>query len=261
MDSPRQERPTRVVLLVAGGELAAAVVNALHQAFPDLVVLEEDAEGKWAILRRRVRLLGPLPAVGQALGGVLFKLIARLSRPRLAEIHRDGRLDMRANPHAARRYVGNVNSEPCRNALVALAPQVVAVYGTRILSAATLASVKVPFINYHAGINPKYRGQQPGYWAMREGDAEHAGVTIHLVDRGVDTGDVLHQARVAFTSADNITTYQHVQMVTALPLFIRAIEEALDGRLAPRRVDLPSRQWFPPTLWSYLFGGIARGVW
>jgi hypothetical protein len=53
--------------------------------------------------------------------------------------------------------------------------------------------VPSPFINYHAGINPKYRGQDPAYWARVQGDAEHAGITIHLVDEGVDTGAVLFQ--------------------------------------------------------------------
>lgn len=120
---------------------------------------------------------------------------------------------------------------------------------------------RAPFINYHAGINPKYRGQHPGYWALVHGDPEHAGVTIHLVDEGVDTGAVLYQARVAFTCEDDITTYQWLQMAHALPLFAAALEDALAQRLTPKRVDLPSRQWFPPTLWAYAWNGMTRGVW
>jgi methionyl-tRNA formyltransferase len=142
-----------------------------------------------------------------------------------------------------------------------LAPSAVAVYGTRIIRRATLDATRAPFINYHAGINPKYRGQHPGYWALVAGDRENVGVTIHLVDEGIDTGSVLYQARVAFAPEDTIATYQHVQAAHALPLFARAVEDALARRLTPRFVDLPSRQWFPPTLWDYLSNGLVRGVW
>ena len=137
----------------------------------------------------------------------------------------------------------------------------VVVYGTRIIKRATLSSVAAPFINYHAGVNPKYRGQNGAYWARSQRDPAHAGVTVHLVDEGVDTGEVLYQSATDFSPADNIATYQHRQMATALPLLIRAIEDALSRRLAPHRVALPSRQWFHPTLWGYLRTGMLQGVW
>jgi len=103
--------------------------------------------------------------------------------------------------------------------------------------------------------------QHPAYWALVAGDAVHAGITIHLVDEGVDTGGVLAQATVAFERGDNITTYQWRQMAVALPLFAEAIEAARTGKLAPTTVDLPSQQFFPPTLWAYLWYGVTRGVW
>jgi hypothetical protein len=66
---------------------------------------------------------------------------------------------------------------------------------------------------------------------------------------------------VEFAPDDNIATYQHRQMVAALPLLVWAIEDALAGRLRPHRVELPSRQWFHPTLWAYIRTGVKQGVW
>ncbi len=261
MDGTRAAEGKQVVLLVAQGELAAIAVNGLGRAFPKLVIIEEEAEGKWAILTRRRRLLGLAPAVGQALAGVLQIAIAKLSRPRIEAIHRMGDLDPSPDTVTRRIRVGSVNAAACRDALAELRPDVVAVYGTRIIGRETLACVRAPFINYHAGINPKYRGQHPAYWALRAGDREHAGITIHLVDHGVDTGSILRQQTVAFTARDNIATYQHVQMAAALPCFIDAISAALEGRLETLPASLPSRQWFPPTLWSYVWGGVTKRVW
>lgn len=251
----------RVVILCAGTPLAAMFVNRLRKRFPHALVLREDPESKWAILRRRARLIGWRQAVGQAAFGVMAKLIGKRSARRLAEIMETYDLDPRPHCSAQWHPVGSVNAQACRDALVAARPDVVLVYGTRIIKTATLACVPAPFINYHAGFNPLYRGQHGAYWALATGDREHAGLTIHLVDKGVDTGPVLYQSVTRFDAADNISTYQVRQMADAIPLMIQAAEDALAGRLVPVAVALPSRQWFMPTLWGYCRTGLQTGVW
>ena len=258
MSAAHRTRP--LVLLTAGGTLANVVANGLAARLGPLTIIEECPETKGQVIRRRARLQGWLTALGQ----VGFGLAQRLFWPnseRLAAIWKQHGLDPAQPSGLTIHRVPSVNAPECRALLAQLNPAVVAVYGTRILKPATLASVAAPFINYHAGINPKYRGQHPGYWALAEGDAENAGVTIHLVDEGVDTGSVLYQTRVSFAPEDTIASYQHLQAAHAIPLFARAIEDAKAGRLAPRAVDLPSRQYFPPTLWGYLATGLTRGVW
>jgi methionyl-tRNA formyltransferase len=237
------------------------LVNALFDHFGSITVLQENPESKLEILRRRARLIGWREAVGQAAFGVLQKLIARRSAARLKAIWSQHGLDPNPDVAVPLLEIGSVNSEACRHALRLLQPEVVVVYGTRIIKRETLQCVDAPFINYHAGVNPKYRGQNGAYWARRSADPAHAGVTVHLVDEGVDTGSVLYQACADFAPDDNISTYQHRQMGVALPLLIWAVEDALARHLLPRRVDLPSRQWFHPTLWGYLRTGITQGVW
>jgi folate-dependent phosphoribosylglycinamide formyltransferase PurN len=248
-------------VLIAGGPLAHILVNALIDHFGSISVLREAPESKLAIVRRRARLVGWREALGQAAFGLVQKLIAWRSARRLAAICDRHGLDPRPDTAIAIRDIGSVNSQACREALRELRPDVVVVYGTRIIKRETLTSVAVPFINYHAGVNPKYRGQNGAYWARSNADPDHAGVTIHLVDEGIDTGDVLYQAPAEFAPNDNIATYQHRQMVAALPLLVWAIEDALAGRLRPQRVELPSRQWFHPTLWGYVRTGVKQGVW
>lgn len=254
-------RAPRIVVLVAGGPLAAMFINGVRKRFADVTVLKEEHESKWAITRRRARLVGWPQALGQAAFGVLGKIIARRSAGRLAQIW--DTYDMDPVPHcqAQWRPIGSVNSDACRAALAALDPDVVLVYGTRIIKGQTLRSVRAPFINYHAGYTPLYRGQHGAYWARTVGDDAHAGLTVHLVDEGVDTGAVLYQAVSDFSPDDNITTYQFRQMADAIPLMIQAAEDALAGKLSPKQVALPSKQWFLPTVWGYCGTGLRTGIW
>jgi len=49
-------------------------------------------------------------------------------------------------------------------------------------------------INIHAGLLPRYRGRAPLSWAILNGETE-AGLTVHYIDRGVDSGPVIAQRR------------------------------------------------------------------
>ena len=254
-------RRGEVVLIVAGGELAERAINYLSAHFANLVVLREQPETKWQIIKRRTRLLGPLQAWGQVAAGLVIRVIGRLSARRARELR--GAVPSEGTDHAVRIIdVGSVNSDRCRRLLYLLSPKVVAVYGARIISQRTLDAIDAPFINYHAGITPQYRGQHPAYWARVEGDEGNAGVTVHLVDKGVDTGDVIYQAPVSFAPSDSIATYQYVQLKTGMELMAKAVGEALAGRLRTHEVAAgPSKVWFPPTIWQYLWNGIVKGVW
>lgn len=249
------------MLLIASGPMGWCVADAMARRFDGLMVIAEEPESKLTIVRRRIRLRGWFEALGQVGCGLLLRGLEPLAARRREELC--SQLDLRPRPDAGLDVcrVPSVNSEACRVLLRELAPAVVAVYGTRIIAPATLASVAVPFINYHAGINPKYRGQHPAYWALCNGDPENAGVTVHLVDKGVDTGAVLYQSTVKFSPGDTIQTYQWAQLPAGTALLARAIEDALAHRLSPYRVELPDAQYFPPTLWRYLWNGVSKRVW
>jgi len=60
-------------------------------------------------------------------------------------------------------------------------------------------------INIHASLLPKYRGPAPIQWAIINGD-DHTGVTTMLVDKGLDTGDILLTAETAISLNDTSQT-------------------------------------------------------
>jgi methionyl-tRNA formyltransferase len=50
------------------------------------------------------------------------------------------------------------------------------------------------FINCHAGAIPFYRGRNPLNWALINGEKKY-GITVHFVDEGIDTGDIIIQKK------------------------------------------------------------------
>lgn len=48
-------------------------------------------------------------------------------------------------------------------------------------------------LNVHPSLLPAYRGPDPLFWVFHDG-LEHAGVTVHFLDEGADTGDIVAQA-------------------------------------------------------------------
>jgi len=60
----------------------------------------------------------------------------------------------------------------------------------RILPENVLAQARIGAINVHASLLPKYRGPAPIQWAIIKGEPE-TGVCTILMDKGMDTGDIL----------------------------------------------------------------------
>lgn len=71
------------------------------------------------------------------------------------------------------------------------ATDVVVCIGTSILSPHVLAQLAVPVINIHGGYLPHYRGNHCFFFASWNADWERIGSTIHFVDHGIDTGDII----------------------------------------------------------------------
>jgi methionyl-tRNA formyltransferase len=60
-------------------------------------------------------------------------------------------------------------------------------------------------VNCHAGMLPFYRGRNILNWALIN-DEKEFGITVHFVDEGVDTGDIIDQKKFPITDFDNYAT-------------------------------------------------------
>ncbi|MBI2939047.1 MAG: methionyl-tRNA formyltransferase, partial [Chloroflexi bacterium] len=112
----------------------------------------------------------------------------------------------------------------------------VAVGYTSLLKAAILSAPRILAANFHASLLPAYRGKSPVFWALRNGE-RWAGLTVHVMDAGLDTGDILYQVRVRTRRDDSVATLYDRVIGRSVPVVGRLIGDAERRRL--RRTAQP----------------------
>jgi methionyl-tRNA formyltransferase len=249
-----------MLLLGVDGETTRIVYNRLAQEFGPFPAIIEQRISRLTLMRIRVRKLGLLAVASQIAFVVLVRpIIGRQGRGRIERIKSKHYLDISPIAEQHVLHVESVNSPETIKLIAKANPKVIVVNGTRIISRKMLGNTRAAFINTHAGITPKYRGAHGGYWALYNNDPGHCGVTVHIVDPGIDTGNIVGQALIRPAREDSFVTYPYLQLAAALPILCNAVCSALAGTLQATPGAGPSATWYHPGILQYLVGTL-RGV-
>lgn len=251
-----------IVAMIGDAPHAWIMVHALRARFGDFPVLVEEAEPASVFWARRRRRLGVVTMLGQRLAPLATRLTKRGVRKRMAELLSQPGVSTAPLPESETIRVPSVNSEEAISAIETAGAQIVFLCSTRIMTKATLKRLGRPVINYHSGINPAYRGMHGGYHAMARGEVQNFGSTLHHVDASVDGGKIIATKRCKPVKGDNFHTYVTLMAVESRETVCDAVAALLRGETpVVAEADLPSRLWYGPTLWSYVWTGLTRGVW
>jgi len=117
------------------------------------------------------------------------------------------------------------------SALRELRPELIAVaaYG-QILPQSILELPRFGCVNVHTSLLPRYRGAAPIQWAILNDDAE-TGVTIMRMDAGLDTGDILTQAKTPIRPDDTAETLHDRLARLGAELLVRTLPDYVAGKL------------------------------
>lgn len=250
----------KLVLLVGKGDSSKIIYNELKKYFQILAVIEENKPAPKTLLKRRIEKLGWLTVMGQIAFMAYLRILKISSAKRIKQIKADADLQTLTYPENIYIHSETINNEFVLNKLTELNPDIIIVNGTRIINQEILSIIPKPFINIHAGITPRYRGVHGGYWALAEKNASQCGVTVHLVDEGIDTGAVLKQAIIKITKKDNFLTYPYLQIAASLPILNEAINEVHSGKYEIINNKLSSHYYSHPTLFKYVKNFIRNRV-
>lgn len=256
-------RQPRVVLLSTPNSRKAARILHACDAFgfePAAIVLEEPAnlgaqarvtrlladEGVDGVLAR----LAPLPGGGADGAAADVDLPIELGAAELAR--QRGIPTLRATSLVDPRLLAKLRD---------LDPDLFVCAGAGILRPGLLALPRLGTVNAHMGLLPHYRGMNVAEWAAFNGDA--VGVTAHLVDAGIDTGDLLVARVVGLGDATSIAQLRDAIDAAQIELLAHVLHWIWTSGTLPPRVSQSRyeiRQWFGmhPDLKAMLARDLAR---
>ena len=88
--------------------------------------------------------------------------------------------------------------------------------------------------NIHFSLLPKYKGVYPAIWPIIDGEKE-SGVTLHKIDAGIDTGDIIDQKTIEIKLNDTARNLYHNCINAAFLLY----KENIEKLIADNFVSLP----------------------
>jgi methionyl-tRNA formyltransferase len=129
--------------------------------------------------------------------------------------------------------------------IIALDPDifVVVAYG-RILPGSFLSIPHLGAINIHPSLLPRYRGPAPVQWAIINGDQE-TGVSTMWMDEGMDTGDILLNAKVAIMPDDTSGSLHRRLAEVGAQLLVETLTKLKSGNLVGKPQDKSGATYAP----------------
>ena len=118
--------------------------------------------------------------------------------------------------------------------LSALQPDLIVIFATSMLLKEHIYSIpRLGAINLHPSLLPKYRGPNPWMWTYYHADLR-PGVTVHYLDSGEDTGDIIYQESFDITLGTRLPElYKKAIKDIGTKLLIKSIDSIAQGS-APR---------------------------
>ena len=153
------------------------------------------------------------------------------------------------------------------DALDAMEPDVIVVvaYG-EILTPDVLDIPRLGAVNVHFSILPRWRGAAPVARAILEGD-EVTGVTVMLMDEGLDTGPVLRSEETSIAPDEDAGALGARLAELGAPILIEVLRGLEDGSVEQRSQDHATATFAPKLLpdertidWSQPADAIVRRV-
>jgi len=131
--------------------------------------------------------------------------------------------------------VRDVNSTDSHARIMAFQPELIVIATfSQILKPHIINAPPLGCINIHPSLLPKYRGPTPEYWILQNKETV-TGVTIHFIDEGIDTGDIILQKEILIEGGETVESL--VKKCTSLgaSMLIEALQVVRGGKVERRK--------------------------
>ncbi len=141
-------------------------------------------------------------------------------------------------------YTENLNRKTLTNLLKSFPyDYLFSIVNSMVLDKEILATPIKKAINYHDSLLPKYAGLNASYWAIINNEKVH-GISWHLVDEGIDTGDIIVQKEIAIEDDDTSISLNMKCYEAAVTAFVQVVKEIQTDSLTVKKQNFDNRSYF-----------------
>ncbi len=128
-------------------------------------------------------------------------------------------------------FIKNFNSEETEKEIKKLKPDLICVASLSQLLGKNIIDIpKYGIINMHPSYLPFYKGANPWFWQYYNMEKE-GGVTIHYIDEGEDTGDIIYQKKYPIKFGMKSEEMWDVAIPLGSKLMLAAVDDIAEGRV------------------------------
>lgn len=140
--------------------------------------------------------------------------------------------------------IEDINSEMIEKQILYLKPELIVVcHFQKILKKNIISIPTFGCINLHPSLLPEYRGMAPQHWPIINGDSE-TGITIHFINEGVDTGDIILQERIKISNDMYVIDLQKKMLEMYRNIMVCAINKISESKGVFIRQDIQEGSYF-----------------
>jgi methionyl-tRNA formyltransferase len=142
-------------------------------------------------------------------------------------------------------YCNDLNDSNVVKGIKKAKPDLVVFTGGGLIRQDILENSGAGILNCHMGLLPQYRGMDVIEWPILENNLQEIGMTVHFMDKGVDTGDILRVRKVEIMPGESIKQIRERFEPIMCREIVAACLDYLNGRLqrSPQK-QVDGKQYF-----------------
>lgn len=141
--------------------------------------------------------------------------------------------------------VEDINSNEVAALVDTIRPDLIVFTGGGLISQQIIDKAGLGVLNCHMGILPEFRGMDVVEWPVLLGRPEDVGCTVHLMAKGVDTGDILAVKRLEVKDAKSFKEIRQRFEPLMCSLITDVAHQYLTGTISPVKQELSEgKQYF-----------------
>jgi methionyl-tRNA formyltransferase len=112
-----------------------------------------------------------------------------------------------------------------------------------LISARCISIPSKGFINFHYAPLPEWRGSNPVFWMIRNGESK-GGITVHQMNESFDEGPVLLEHPVPISPDVNVGMYYTQLAYAGVQATFDLLQQLYKGTLTPKEQNAANARWY-----------------